>query len=76
MSTPTLARLVPGRWTPVPGTRCEVRWDGVEEISVHRREDALDLSAVPAPGYVLARIVRAGRAGPPWPVLAPTLRTG
>jgi hypothetical protein len=77
MSTPTLVTLRPGRWTPVPGTRCEVRWDGEREITVHRQDDAWDLSAIPSPpGYLLARVHGPGRPpSPPWPIEAAPLRT-
>lgn len=75
MSAPTLVRLCPGRWTPVPQTHYELRWDGAEKITVCRRGDAWDVSsASPPPGYLLVRIARAGRpVTPPWPILVPAL---
>lgn len=78
MNTPAFVTLVPGRWIALPGTRCEVRWDGTESITVYQHGEFWDLSPVVSrSGEVRAwaRIARAGRpVTPPWPILAPSDR--
>lgn len=72
-----MIRLVPGEPTQIPGTRCEVRWDGEREITVYRRRDGLwDLSPLSRRGIVLAwqRLAERPHLGW-WPIVPLTSRT-
>lgn len=70
-----MIRLVPGEPTQIPGTRCEVRWDGEREITIYRRRNGLwDLSPLSRPGIVLAwqRLAEWPHLGW-WPIVPPHL---
>jgi len=64
-------RLIPGRWTPLPGTGVVVRWDGEQEITVARAGGFWNLAALVMPGRVLAwaRLAERPELGV-WPVVA------
>ena len=64
-------RLVPGRWTPLPGTGVAVRWDGEQEITVARAGGFWNLAPLAVPGRVLAwaRLAERPELGV-WPVVA------
>jgi hypothetical protein len=64
-------RLVPGRWTPLPGTGVVVHWDGDQEITVARAGGFWNLAPLTVPGRVLAWARLAGRPElGMWPVIA------
>jgi hypothetical protein len=46
-------KLVPGVPTLIPGTRCEVRWDGDQEIAVEQHGGFWDLSPLTRPDRVM-----------------------
>jgi hypothetical protein len=75
MSLPTIVTLRPHRWTPIPGTRLHIRWDGDDEVRVHRAE-FWDLSPLVRRGRVLAwaRIADRPALGA-WPIVPLTSRT-
>jgi hypothetical protein len=56
-----MVRLVPGRWTPLPGTGVVVRWDGEREVVVQRKGEFWNLAPLVVPGYVLAWARLTGR---------------
>lgn len=75
MNAPTFVTLHPHRWTPVPGTRLLVRWDGEEAVDV-RVDGVVDLSPLVRPGKVLAWVGIAGRPGlGAWPLVPLPRRT-
>jgi hypothetical protein len=64
-------RLLPHRWTPLPGTNVVVWWDGDREVTVRRVGEFWNLAPLAVPGRVLAWVRLAGhpeRGG--WPVKA------
>jgi hypothetical protein len=66
-----MVRLVPGRWTPLPGTGVAVRWDGDREITVRRAGEFWNLAPLVVPGRVLAWVRLAGHPElGDWPVVA------
>jgi hypothetical protein len=48
-----MMRLRPGESVRVPGTNCELWWDGDQEVTVYRRGGFWDLSPLTRPGRVL-----------------------
>jgi hypothetical protein len=66
-----LVRLVPHRWTALPGTGVLVRYDGEREVTVVRRGEFWNLAPLAAPGRVLAwaRLADRPELGA-WPILA------
>lgn len=64
-------RLVPHRWTPLPGTGVVVRWDGEREITVARVGGFWNLAPLAVPGRMLAwaRLADRPELGV-WPVAA------
>lgn len=47
MSTPSFVRLEPGRWTGLPGTGCELWWDGDRGVVLARHGRGDDLPQEP-----------------------------
>lgn len=66
-----MATLWPHRWTPLPGTRVVVRWDGEREVAVARTDGFWDLAPLAVRGRVLAwaRLADRPELGV-WPVVA------
>lgn len=71
-----LLKLVPGVPTLIPGTRCEVRWDGDQEMVLVRQEGFWDLSPLTRRGRVMAwqRLADRPHLGW-WPLVALPTRT-
>jgi hypothetical protein len=64
-------RLLPHRWTPLPGTGVVVWWDGEREVTVRRLGEFWNLAPLAVPGRVLAwaRLIGHPELGV-WPVVA------
>lgn len=75
MSPPTMVTLRPHHWTPIPGTKLMIRWDGDSEVDVHRGQ-VWDLSPLVRADRVLAwaRIADRPSLGA-WPIVPLTWRT-
>lgn len=70
-SSVRLVRLLPDRWTPLPGTNVLVRWDGEREVIVRRSGEFWNLAPLIVPGHVLAWVRLADRPElGDWPVTA------
>jgi hypothetical protein len=66
-----MVRLVPSRWTPLPGTGVVVRWDGEREVMVRRAGEFWNLAPLALPGRVLAWVRLTGHPElGVWPVVA------
>lgn len=62
--------LLPGRWTPLPGTGLLVWWDGEQEVTVPREGGFWNLARLAVPGRVLAwaRLADRPELGA-WPIM-------
>lgn len=72
---PRMVRLRPGQPTRIPGTGCELWWDGDQAVTVYRRGGFWDLSPLTRPGRVLAwqRLADRPHLGW-WPIMPLTCR--